>query len=147
MHAMTPTFQPYRESWRRTLTRTIAIALVVGGVLAWRFHAMRAWSVMSLLVLWFSLGGHWVELWFLNWLRPRLAPGRAVQLLARLGTWFAGGIGLGAGITWTTARFAVTRGLPTASWWGAGLAFVGVELVAHAVLAARRHPSFYDGTG
>ena len=87
MHAMTPTFQPYRESWRRTLTRTITIALVVGGV------------------------------------------------------------GLGAGITWSTARFAVTRGLPTASWWGAGLAFIGVELVAHAVLAARRHPSFYDGTG
>ena len=34
-----------------------------------------------------------------------------------------------------------------ASWWGTGLAFIGVELVALAVLAARRHPSFYDGTG
>ena len=36
-------------------------------------------------MLWPSLGGHWVELWFLNWLRPRLPVARGAQIVTRLG--------------------------------------------------------------
>jgi hypothetical protein len=140
-------WQPYREPIRTTLLRTIMIAVVVGGVLAqWRGNLGR-WPLATLLVLWPSFGGHWVELWFLNWLRPRLSSARAIQVGARVGVWFVGGtvLALGMGLT----AMALT-GFPPAQWppwWLGGLAFIGVELVAQLALQLRGRPSFYNGLG
>src|SRR4051812_37161297 len=61
---------PVRERLTTTLLRTISIALAVGGVIAARSHSLDAWPVWSLLLLWFSLGGHYLEVSFHNWLRP-----------------------------------------------------------------------------
>lgn len=63
-------WQPFREPLRLTLARTVGIAVVVGCVLAVRSGGLARWPVFSLLVLWPALGGHFVELWFLNHLRP-----------------------------------------------------------------------------
>src|SRR3954452_5069358 len=63
---MTSTWPQYREPFSATIRRTVGIALAVGGIVAWRFGRFDAWPVMAALVLWFSFGGHWVELWFLN---------------------------------------------------------------------------------
>jgi hypothetical protein len=85
-------------------------------------------------MLWPSFGGHWVELWFLNWLRPRIPASRGVQIFVRLGVWFGGGVVLATGMYLTTmsfARFPPRRWPP---WWIGGLAFIGVELVAQLAL-------------
>ncbi len=99
---MTPPWQPYREPLRTTLVRTATIAVVLGALLA-RLSGggLSRWPLTTLLMLWPSFGGHWVELWFLNWLRPRLSVGRAVQVAARVGVWFVGGtvLALGMGLT------------------------------------------------
>lgn len=144
---MTSTWQVYREPLRATLSRTIGIALVVGGVIAWRYGNLRVWPIAAGLVLWFSLGGHWVELWFLNWLRPRLSRSRIPQVAARLGVWFVGGIGLGLGIVLTMRLFSLDRRVDVPAWWVFGVLFVALELVAHIALAARRRPNFYNGKG
>ena len=144
---MTSTWQVYREPLRATLSRTIGIALVVGGVIAWRYGNLRVWPIAAGLVLWFSLGGHWVELWFLNWLRPRLSRSRIPQVAARLGVWFVGGIGLGLGIVLTMRLFSLDRRVDVPAWWVFGVLFVALELVAHISLSARRRPNFYNGKG
>jgi hypothetical protein len=98
-------------------------------------------------MLWPSFGGHWVDVWFLNWLRPRLSVARAVQVWARLGVWFVGGIGLALGMALTA--IALNEFVP-ARWpvlWFGGLAFIGIELVAHLALQLRGRPSFYNGRG
>ena len=141
------TWKRHEEPLGVVLFRTVSIALVVGGVLAWRFHAIEGWPIASLLVLWFSLGGHWVELFFLDWMRPHLSEGRAVQMAARLAFWFVGGVGLGYGIALTMRLFAWTRTFRPPSWWAAGIAFVLVELTAHAALWLGRRPNFYNGEG
>ena len=138
-------WQPYDESLVTTIARTCAIAAAVGALVASRMGWGR-WPVATLLALWPSFGGHWVEIVFLNFLRPRLPAARAVQVVARFAVWFLGGVGLGLGLWWT----ATSLGFPLpswAAWWIAGVAFVGVELVAHLALLARRRPSFYDGRG
>ena len=33
------------------------------------------------------------------------------------------------------------------TWWLAGLAFIGIELIVHAALQARGRPNFYNGPG
>lgn len=101
----------------------------------------------TLVVLWPSLGGHWVEVWYLNRLRPRLAPVRAMQAMARVAVWFAGGILLLLGMRMTAMLFARPRLFPLRAWWIGGLAFVGIELLAHLILALRGRPSFYNGCG
>jgi hypothetical protein len=141
------TWQPYREPLSATLTRTVAIAVVVGGVLALSYGKPKMWLLFAALVFWPSFGGHWIEILFLNWLRPRLPEGRVPQVAARLGVWFAGGVLLGVGIVFTMRFSSMTASLRTPAWWVAGVAFIAVELIAHLGLAMRKRPSFYSGRG
>src|SRR5438034_2441377 len=128
---MTSPWQPFQEPLRSTLARTGIIALIGGGILARFWGGLGRWPLAALLVLWFSLGGHLVELWFLNWLRPRIPVARAVQAGARVVVWFVGGSLLGLGMALTAMALAGFGPSQWHAWWMAGLAFVGVELVVH----------------
>ena len=140
-------WQPYDEPLRVTLVRTVGIAAVAGAVLASSSRGHVRWPVASALMLWPSFGGHWIELWFLNWLRPRLSAHRTTQIAARLAVWFIGGVGLALGM-WLTAVAVIGARRPAgASWWLAGLAFIGIEIVAQLVLQLRGRPSFFNGRG
>lgn len=144
---MTAIWRPHREPWRETLRRNLAIAVVGGGVVSLLRGGVQAWPTVTVLMLWPAFGGHFLEIWFLNRLRLVLPRDRGTQLAARLGLWFAGGIAVfnAAALTaWALRRPFVVPQLP---WWGAGLGFIAVELIAHAGLAARGRPSVYDGTG
>jgi len=125
----------------------VGISVVVGAVVSWRFRRLDALPVVTGLVLWFSFGGHWVELWYLNWLRPRLTRARVFQMVARVAVWFVGGVCLGIGVALSMRLSPLTRHREPPVWWVAGLVFVGVELVAHLALFARRRPNFYSGAG
>lgn len=142
-----PPWQPYREPLRVTLLRTGTIALVGGALLASWWGGVSRWPLAILLVLWPSLGGHWLELWFLNRLRPRLSTARAVQVGARVGVWFVGGAGLAIGMCLTAMALAGFHPVQWPAWWVGGLAFIGIELVAHLALQLRGKPSFYNGRG
>jgi hypothetical protein len=147
---MTTPWEPYREPLRTTLLRTVLIAIVAGTVVAAssaRSALPIRWPVAVILVLWPSFGGHWLELWYLNWLRPRLPNARMVQRVARIATWFLGGCALGLGMVLTARALG---GIPLTRWpaaWLAGVVFIGVELVAHTALQARGRPSFFNGRG
>jgi hypothetical protein len=138
---------PFREPLRVTLTRTIGIAVVAGLLITPLVGGITRWPAATLLLLWPSFGGHWIDLGYLNWLRPRLPAGRGVQRAARVAVWFAGGIVIGIGIRLTASAFLHVRPLMWLTWAAAGAAFVGIELVAHGGLQLRGRPSFYDGRG
>ena len=147
---MIDAWQPYREPLRTTLVRTILIAIVAGTVVAtWSARSARPirWPLAVVLMLWPSFGGHWLELWYLNWLRTRLPAERTVQGVARLATWFLGGCGLGVAMVFTIRALGGIRPIRWPAWWLAGVVFIGVELVAHLALQARGRPSFFNGRG
>jgi hypothetical protein len=138
---------PYVESLRATLTRTIAIAAVAAVIVSTWSGGLRRWPILFMIMMWPAFGGHWIDLFFLNWLRQRLPPATTVQRVARLTLWFGGGIVLAIGARMTATRL---MGGPPARWptWEiAGAGFVAIELIAHAVLHLRGRPSFYDGKG
>lgn len=145
---MTSDWQPYREPLRVTMLRTGLIALIAGAVLAqWRGGGIARWPLAALLVFWISFGGHWVELWFLNWLRPRISTGRAVQAAVRVGVWFLGGALLVVGMELTAKTLAGYQPRQWSLWWLGGLAFIGIELLVHLALQMRGRPCFYNGRG
>lgn len=146
---MTAPWQAFREPLRITLLRTGLIALVVGAVLARRWGGLAHWPVATILVLWPTFGGHWVEVWFLNRLGPRLPYTRAAQTAARMAVWFVGGAGLALGMRLTMLALTGHRPSHSPAWWLGigGLAFIAFELVAHLVLQLRGRPSFYNGRG
>ena len=137
----------YREPMRVTLRRTVGIALVAGGVIAVSLGRPRAWLLVAVLALWPSFGGHWVEMLFLNWLRPRLPRARVPQIAARLMLWFVAGVALGFGVLFTMRLLPLMLPARTLPWWVGGVGFVTVELVAHLALSIRNRPSFYRGDG
>jgi hypothetical protein len=140
-------WQPYREPLGITLARTGALAAILGGVLtAFGGGGLRHWPIAFVLMLWPALGGHWVELFFLNGLRPRLPAARWVQSAARLVTWFAGGACLAVGMDLTA--LALNHAHPRqVAWWIGGVAFIGIELIVHFLLYLRRRHNFYNGRG
>lgn len=140
-------WRPFQEPLLTTLTRTGTIALVIGVLLAWRLGGLAYWPIATLLALWISLGGHYVELWFLNWLRPRLAAARALQAAARLATWFVGGAAMTLGMRLTAMAFAWPGPARWSAWWAGGLGFIGIELVVHLAMQLRGRPTFYNGRG
>jgi hypothetical protein len=71
-----------------------------------------------------------------------------VQVAARVGAWFVGGAALAVGIGLTAmALSGDVRPMRWSAWWLAGLAFIGIELIAHLALQLRGRPSFYNGRG
>ena len=141
---MTLSWRAHREPLLTTALRVGGIALAVGALLAWRIGGLSRWPLTTVLVLWFSLGGHWIELWFLNWLRPRLPAERQIQIAARLVVWFIGGIGIGFGMA-STATFAGYTPARWPSWWLLGFGFVALELLVHVGLHLRGRPNFFNG--
>ena len=140
-------WRPYREPLRVTLTRTVSIAIVAGAVVASRSGGVRRWPLLSLLMLWPAFGGHWIDLAFLNWLRPRLRESRRIQVVARIAVWFVGGMALALGARLTATLLLEHRSLAWLTWATAGTVFVAIELVAHGALHLRGRPSFYNGLG
>ena len=138
---------PHHESLRLTLARTVGIAVVAGLLIAPWVGGITRWPTVTLLLLWPSFGGHWLDLAYLNWLRPRVPDSRSAQALARVGVWFLGGMLLGVAIRLTARVVLHTPDLSWLTWATAGAAFVGIELVAHGALQLRGRPSFYNGRG
>ena len=153
-------FQPYRESLLTTVARTGAIAIVVTTVICLvQFHHLPSTSgqlyfCFGLLVFvsWITFGGHWVEIAYLNGIRPRIAhwPDSSLTVL-RLCVWIVGGALLfAAGLISRT--LLLTGALPPKSQaFGAllvgGPAFIVVEMVAHIFLMGRGRPSFWNRRG
>lgn len=137
-------FRPYHEPLHVTLVRTGVIALVVGLVTARVQTHPSSWPQWTAFALWFTFGGHWVELWFLNLVRPRLAATRWEQITGRLFTWLVGGTLLMVGAR-ITASLLGTPSMRLPPWWLGGPAFLCVELVVHALPQLRGHPNFYNG--
>jgi hypothetical protein len=133
------------EPIARTVARNLTIAVAVGAAFAAVRRAALLALPVTLLALWPSLGGHFVEIAFLDGVRPRLPRARLVQASARLVWWLAGGAILG------TALIATAHALPIAAprwrWWWMAPVFVGIELAVHAALALCRRPSFFRGDG
>jgi len=136
----------FQEPLRRTVVRNVALAAGVGVVFALQRHRLRLLFPIAALALWFSLGGHYVELAFLNGLQPRFSQGRLTQAGLRLLVWFAGGVVLYV-LMAASARIFPLEPPPLRMWWYGGVLLIGVELAVHGLLALRGRPNFYSGRG
>jgi hypothetical protein len=47
----------------------------------------------------------------------------------------------------TAMAFSRFRAAHLPAWWFGGIAFIGIELLAHLALQLRGRPSFYNGRG
>ena len=135
----------FKEPWRTTALRTGSIALAIGIGVALVERQLKLLFPVTLMALWFTLGGHYVELLFRKRLGPGMAGSPRRRALVRLPYWFVGGALLSAGAL-ATGRVLDGRGSRW-PWWMGGALFVAAELLIHLVMRARGQPSFYDGRG
>ena len=124
----------------------MTLAVAVGAVLALQRHDVKLLLPVAALALWFTLGGHYVEVAFLNGLRARIPQGRLTQAGVRLLAWLIGGVLLYVAMA-ATARALPIEPPPLRLWWCGGFLLIGVELVVHALLVIRGLPNFYNGRG
>jgi hypothetical protein len=143
---MNEAWEPCAEPWGATVRRTGSIAAAIGSAVGLYQRHVAPGVLTAIVALWFTLGGHFAELFFLNWLRFRLGGDAKAQAGARLVYWFVAGSVLCMGAFLT---LAMLTGRPAIGWrwWIGGLFFVGLELVVHLFLRARGRPNFYDGRG
>lgn len=143
---MSTPWQPVAEPWRTTLLRNGSLAVALGAALSLSDRRLPMLFVGTLMALWFTLGGHFVELLFRNRLRQLIAPQPLSQAGARLVYWFVTGCLLYAGAQ-ATGRVLTGHHFVPWHWWAGGLLFLAVELVVHLLLQLRGQPSFYNRRG
>ena len=131
----------FHEPFPKTLGRNGLIAAVAGLSLAAARGRLNLWLPLAVVALWFSLGGHYVEVGYLNGLRPRLSVGVPQRLLARVSLWFAGGCVLYLGAAASSGVLGVP--MKGANFWMGGLGLIGIELLAHSALRFRGRPSIF----
>ena len=140
--------RPYREPLRVTLRRTLTIAFfittVITLVLPHQSSYLQFWATTYAAVLWFPLGGHYVELAYLNFLRMRWPLFLRRRYLGRVGWWLVGGLPLGLACWWTWLGLGYEPGFVLPWWWGMPF-FVLAECVIHTVLSILGRPSFWNG--
>jgi hypothetical protein len=136
----------FAEPWHATVLRTGTIALAIGVGVGLYQKRLAAVPVSAIIALWFTLGGHFVEVLVRDRLLHRIRGQVPAGAVIRLFSWFVGGSVLYAGALVTRA-ILTGRGAVPRPWWTGGLVFVGLELVVHLLLYARGQPCFYDGRG
>ncbi len=104
-----PTFS---EPWRTTALRTGSLALAIGAGVGLLQRHLAVVLPVTLLALWFTLGGHFLELLFRNRLRQYTSGERAIQVLARVVFWFVGGALLFEGMLATRSLLAIQMHIP-----------------------------------
>lgn len=143
---MQPPPQPFAEPWRTTAFRTGSLALAAGVCVGLIKRHLAVVPSVTLFALWFTLGGHFLELLIRNRLRWYISDQPEAQALARLAYWFVSGA-----VLFDAAQAMQTlfdgRVPVRLSWWLAGIGFVGVELLVHLGLRARGEASVYDSRG
>src|SRR4051812_38276096 len=117
-------WRPFREPLRETLTRTVGLAVVIGAVVASRAGGFARWPALSVVFLWLTAGGHYLELLFLNWIRPRIPRVGLIQRVTRLALWFVGGVLLALGMRLTAQALGVLVAPVWLTWPVAGILFV-----------------------
>jgi hypothetical protein len=102
--------------------------------------------MLATLLLWPTLGGHFVDVLYLDAVQPKLPPGNGTRVAVRIAFWFVGGVLLYSGLQFTAN--VLTKFRPQwPTWWVGGAAFVAIELVAHLAPLLRGRPSFYNSRG
>jgi hypothetical protein len=139
---------PYHEPIRTTLLRTSTIAFFVTSATVLLLPSdggfLRLWLITFPAVLWVPLGGHYVELLYLNAIRLRYPWVRRLRRSTRVAWWFAAGLPLGLGCWWTWLALGAKPHFGLPFWWGMPF-FAVVELAIHALLALFNKPSFWNG--
>lgn len=132
-----------REPFLTTLSRnTIAAGLLaVAFLIVLPRHAAFLWDYVDVFTVafCFTFLGHYVDALLLRVPEIEDGVGRIVRLLG----WFAGGLWCYVLARWLWTRYGRdVHELPGLVW--GGVFFVGLELVAHAMLKARGKPGLYD---
>ena len=142
----TTEFVPFREPLQSTLLRTISIAMLPALVICFVTHSISGFAPVFFGAMWFSFGGHWAEVIWLNGIRFRIPNSPVVQKLGRIAFWFIAGIVLSVPMQ-LTIRLFDPKFIPP-SLLICGAAFALIELAVHFFLMhLRGRASFYDSTG
>src|SRR5690242_18838125 len=136
----------FEEPVWRTLRRTVGIAVIVGVIFAVARRNASLFFPSMVIALWFSLGGHVVEVLYRNQIAPRLATSHLGAIAVRVAVWMAGGtlLLLGARLTANLGGRSVALGMP--AWYG-GVALIVLELVVHGALLALGRPNAFNHLG
>ena len=126
---------------------TLARSTIVAGILAFVLmfilprHTTFLWDYVDVFTVAFCFAflGHYVDA--LLWRIPEIEYG--VGRIIRILSWFAGGLWCYIVARWLWMLYGRDlHELPRLMW--GGVFFVGLELVAHAILKVRGRPNVYD---
>lgn len=143
--------EKFKEAFSKTLIRTVITATIIAAILffAHAFPSGDQTKLNLLIMIWLMvyiivLGGHLLELIFINYLKFVLPKNIILLYVIRIAYWFLCAIPLifGAGLI---HNLFVHKNGPMVYDYTFGVFYIGIELFMHAMMQIRFRKSFYNG--
>ena len=139
------------ESFIQTIMRTIITATIIAsiltlfGIIPYTGNSkLAAFGIMWLAVYCIVFGGHWLELFFINYVKF-IIPGNILLLYSvRIFYWFFSAIPLFA-LANLAINLTSEKTMLMGKWWTLGLIYIGIQLIINAIMQLRMKKSFYNG--
>jgi len=139
------------ESFVQTLIRTILTTTIIAVIINW-LHLFPSGGKSKLIlfeIIWSAvfcivLGGHWLELVFINRIKFALPKNILLLYFIRIVYWFLCSIPLFLMANLITNLFSYKAGVP-GHWWTFGFLYIGIQLLMHIIMHIRFKKSFYNG--
>jgi len=139
------------ESLNQTVIRTILTTTIIAGIL-YLAHLfphdgksnLTLFEMIWLVVFCIVVGGHWLELLFINRIKFALPKNILLLYFIRIVYWFLCAVPLFFAINFIMGLF-LYDGLRLSHWWTFGIFYIGIELLMYAIMQIRYKKSFYNG--
>jgi hypothetical protein len=135
----------------KTVIRTILTATIIAGIL-YLAHVfpydgkskLTLFAMIWLVVFCIVIGGHWLELLFINSIKFALPKNILLLYFTRIVYWFLCAVPLFFCTNFIMHVF-LYDGLRLSHWFTFGIFYIGIELLMHAIMQIRYKKSFYNG--
>ncbi len=139
--------QPFTQIITGSIVTTTVIAaiLVLTGIFPW--HEKTKFEIFGIIwpaIFCIVFGGHWLELFFVNYLKFVLPQNIFLLYIVRIGYWFLCSIPL-----FLLASFVIqlltNDQKQLGHWWAFGFLYIGIEMLMYGIMQVRSKKSFYNG--
>ena len=143
--------EKFHEPILHVLLRTSLTAVILASIFNYKelfagdfSSKMKLLGIESAATMCFVFGGHWLEIFFINFLKNYLPKNLFVLYPVRIAYWYISAIPLYF-LYHYVSNFLTGKNYEIGNWWMIGITYIFIEMVMYGILFLLMRKSFWNG--